>query len=56
MLRHQMCHPEGACKLPQDDIPDVETCSSLIIYIFIVIVLSLVDLQIIRNAQYIYWN
>ena len=39
-------------KLPEDDTFGVETCRSLIIYIFIIIVLSLVDLQILKNARY----
>ena len=41
--------------LPEDDTFGVETFRSLIIlYIFIIIVLSLVDLQIMENAQYVY--
>ena len=41
-------------KLPEDDTFDVETCRSLIIYVFIIIVLSLADLQVIKNARYMY--
>ena len=44
-----------ASKLPEDDTFSVETCRSLIIlYIFIIIVLSLVELQIINFLGYIY--
>ena len=38
-------------KLPEDDTFCVETCGSLIIYIFIIIVLLLVDLQKIKNKN-----
>ena len=43
-------------KFPEDDTFGVETCMSLIIYIFIIIVLLLVDLQIIKNARYMHEN
>ena len=59
MFRHQMFHPQGACFVTllnyistvavlDDDTFGVRTCRSLMIfiYLFIVIVLSLVELQI----------
>ena len=42
--------------LPKDDTFGVETCRSLIIYKFIIIVPSLVDLQITKNAMHVYLN
>ena len=71
MFRHQMCHPQGTIaallqlylcnlvrkqsKLPEDDTFGVETCRSLIIfiYLFIVIVLSLAELQIKGDGKFI---
>ena len=43
-----------ATLLHEDDTFGVETCRSSIIDIFILIVLSLVDLQMIKNARYMY--
>ena len=37
------------CKLPEDDTFVVETCRRLIINIFVIIVFSLCDLQIIKR-------
>ena len=56
-LHEYNCSSCKNCKLLEDDTFGVETCSSLIIsYIFIIIVLSLVELQIIKNGRYMYWN
>ena len=45
-------------ELPEDDILNVETCSSMlfVIIVFDIIVQSLVKLQIIKNARYWYQN
>ena len=62
MFRHQMFHRQGICFVTLlnyiSTIAPVGACRSLIIflYLFIVTVLSLVELQIIKNATYMFYS